>query len=440
MRTFLLLFACTVAGATVRTVTCSGDVTSALQAAINSSVDGDVVAISDGTCQQSKSTILIKNKNITLEGAGPDRTTLTTSKTTGMFAYVETKASVRITGFTYRIAAGAAGFPLIALKNDYGSQATSGWRVDHMKLVGASGSGTCILCVNGVTYGLIDHVTFDLSLGYGGVSQMGAMFNVDRTSFTPALNGSYSISLPLDFGSDKAVYIEDCTFTNSGNGRYYATFDSDTGPARVVIRNNSFQGVIYAHWTRNSSIDGLKYEVYNNTATCDEGNTTFLRMESGTGVIWGNTIVGCSSGIVIDERRGEQFETSGTLGTCDGTKSWDGNVEASGWPCLGQVGRGAGTPGHQASAPLYAWNNGSDSGCAIGGACRNTINIGVMHVGGPVQSTVFLKSTPHSNGDVDFVNAGSTPKAGYEPFVYPHPLQRIKSSVAAPTNLSVTLQ
>jgi hypothetical protein len=33
----------------------------------------------------------------------------------------------------------------------------------------------------------------------------------------------------------------------------------------------------------------------------------------------------------------------------------------------------------------------------------------------------YIKSTPHANGEVDYVNG---PKPCYKPYVYPHPLNK----------------
>ena len=230
------------------------------------------------------------------------------------------------------------------------------------------------------------------------------------------------MTLPLDLGTNKAIYIEDCTFSNYGTAKSYAAFDSDSGGARVVVRNNTMQGSVYAHWT-GSGFAGVKYEVYHNAMTGDASNPTPVRLEAGTGVIWGNTVSGYATGIQIDERRGEQYSNVSKLYACDNTHPWDGNIEVSGWPCATQVGRGPGEPGSQPSAPLYAWNNGPEAGCRTGGACTNTVNIGVFQVGGPLLSATFLKSTAHSNGEVDYVNNGTTPKPGYTPYPYPHELQ-----------------
>jgi hypothetical protein len=213
----------------------------------------------------------------------------------------------------------------------------------------------------------------------------------------------------------------------------------------VVFRYNTFQGVVYAHWTRSGEIDGIKYEVYNNVGAGDAGNQVPIRLEAGTGVIFNNTISGyANQQFWIDERRGSGQELSAMLLACDGTHFWDGNIESSGWPCLGQIGRAPGytissafSGNHGSAAPLYAWNNGTQSGCASGGSCTNSV---LLTTGNAILRTT---GNPHSNGDVDYVNNGSTPMPGYTPFTYPYPLTSnglpgTSSVLAPPTSLTAT--
>ena len=185
-----------------------------------------------------------------------------------------------------------------------------------------------------------------------------------------------------------------------------------------------------------------------------------IRLESGTGVIFNNTVTGFqSTNTVLDERRGF-FEAGGAFGACDGTKAWDGNAgdpAAPGWPCLGQIGRGPGktmsqiTGGSkQVSVPLYFWNNGTQDGCSTGGACTNSMSATVWD--GSAKSNAYVKATPHPNGEVDYVLNGSTSKPGYAAYTYPHPLQAggvvspppppptppTSTAITPPSNLRVT--
>jgi hypothetical protein len=427
-------------------VPCSGDITSALSSAISAASDSTTISIGAGTCTLS-SPISWTSKNIYIIGAGAG-STLINAPAGAFFITVSNvaKASFRLSGFTLQ--GTNSSNTLIKLDATSAGAWSYGWRIDHIDITYSGIVTSDPLVIFGVTYGLIDHVNFTINGGGTFILQVPYM-NPEDGSTIGKLFGTYNLSLPLDLGTYKAVYIEDCTFSNGGSGNYYASFDSSEGGARVVIRHNTFQGVIYAHWTRFNEIDGIKYEIYSNVATGDAGNQVPLRLEAGTGVIFNNTISGyANQQFWIDERRGSGQESSGLLLACDGTHFWDGNIESSGWPCLGQIGRAPGytissalSGNHGSAAPLYAWNNGAQSGCAAGGSCTNSVLLTVSDTLGILRTT----PNPHSNGDVDYVNNGSTPMPGYTPFTYPYPLTstglpNVSSFVAAPTSLTVTTQ
>jgi hypothetical protein len=406
------------------TINCSGDITSALSSAISSASDGTTISIGAGTCTLS-SPIGWANKNIYLIGAGAGSTFIN-APAGGFFVGVSdtTKAAFRISSFTLQ----GVNSTNTLLKVDASNAGawSFGWRIDHINITYSGSVTNDPITINGVTYGLIDHN--NITVNGGGTFILQAAFTGSETGAgVPTLFGTYNLSLPLDLGTYKAVYIENCSFSNGGSGNYYSSFDSSSGGTRVVFRYNTFQGVVYAHWTRSGEIDGVKYEVYNNVGTGDAGNQIPIRLEAGTGVVYNNTISGyANQQFWIDERRGNGVESSSVLLACDGSHYWDGNIESTGWPCLGQIGRGPGyvinsnlSGNYGTSAPLYAWNNGTDSGCASGGACTNSVALTPI-----LNSRNILRTTgnPHSNGDVDYVNNGSTPMPGYSPFTYPYPL------------------
>ena len=103
-------------------------------------------------------------------------------------------------------------------------------------------------------------------------------------------------------------------------------------------------------------------------------------MRSGTGVVFNNTIAGnyTQPSVLIDNQRsptGDGCEViSPPLNGCDGTSSYDGNLEANGWPCLDQIGRRS---SDQSSVPLYLWNNGPQPTCgapsAAGAPCDGSL-------------------------------------------------------------------
>ena len=319
----------------------------------------------------------------------------------------------------------------------------SGWRVDHIKFNYPTGQRRGVT-IRGATYGVVDHNQFLWGQGVAvGISAFNA--SDDCSSNNP--EGNYINSQPLDLGTANAVYIEDNSFTSSGIGGIIV-YDDSAGGARAVFRYNTVTGgFFYSHWTRGCEIGGMLHEVYNNTFI---GNADYndypIRLEAGTGVIFNNTVKSYQSFppyVVFDDRRAiAGGETSAPLNGCDGVEPWDGNLNdpaAPGWPCLGQIGRSTGKSvatimagDKPVSAPIYLWNNGTESTCVLGGACTDVLAVWAT-------PAAYVKATPHPNGDVDYVMNGKVPKPGYAPFVHPHPLvgEWVSAAPSPPTNVRV---
>jgi hypothetical protein len=398
-----------------------------VQAAVTNASDGDTVNLPAGTFDWASTYVTISNKNVSIVGAGIDSTILQIGNRAFSVSIV-TKASWRISGMTLQTKTGSQ--VLIQIDGGMDSGATTytyGWRIDHIKF-DISGDSAAPIQIYGSTWGVIDNSTFiGTATGLPIAVNVDAQMAVDGTYGGVKISGSYDIGQPLDLGGSSAVYVEDCTFT-PGASSAWAYFDIDQGAGRIVLRYNTLgDGYFYTHETRNTHIGATKVEIYGNTFT---GGSTYAqgggypgRLNSGTGVIYNNTFSSPydSKIFIMYELRGTTND--GPLALCDGSHVWDGNVEASGWPCLGQIGRGSGTPGSQESVPLYAWNNGVESTCATGGTCTNTYSIATS-------TSTYVKSTAHSNGEVDYVNAVNTAKAGYTAYTYPHPLRGVPPTSA----------
>ena len=422
-----------------------------VQSQVNAAKDGDIVAIPAGSCTWS-STVSWSNKNITIQGAGKGITVINSGGFGPTITDV-TKASWRISGLTLQSSSSAPA-PITIYAADAPSY-TSGWRIDNINFNYAGDTPSGGIIIYGVTYGLFDHCDFSFSHSvwiYVEMAQYTSWPSSDskyeQCWGSPTINqvcGRYNLSQPLDLGTEKAIYWEDCTFTSRSSTQ--AFFDTSYGGARVVFRHNTLTGgFIYAHWTRTGEINPFKIELYNNNIVGNANwNAYPVRFEGGTGVIFNNQVTGYSNGWFVDERRGGAGENSGILGACNGSQAWDGNAgdgSAPGWPCLAQVGRDFGKTWEQiragdkpGSAPMYAWNNGAQDGCRTGGTCTNSTNIYTGY-----GSTAYVKATAHPNGQVDYVNNGSTPKPTYKPYIYPHPLQGTGGGdiLPAPGNLRIT--
>ena len=433
----LALLAFAPAFATTRNVTCSGDISTAVQNAINASLDGDTVNITSGSC--STTGWSWTNKNITIQGQGKGVTTLAVSGVIQVNISDTTKASFRITGMTWNAASPRAG--LLFIDSENCTAYSYGWRVDHIAMNASASLPNDPVVIWGVTFGVLDHNDFKLANATWIIASFFQTGLGELTWGSPTVTqvgGWYNLSLPSQYNSTRAIYFEDNTFTASTS--YNAFFDSSSGGARVVFRHNTFTGgFLYDHWVRQNDLDIFQWEVYNNkfvgSASWGVGNSGMypVRFESGTGVFYNNTLSGYDSvnlGWAVDDRRAEGGESGGQFGTCNGTHPWDGNLgdsAAPGWPCLGQAGRDYGrtyaqiTSGlKQNSLPAYAWNNGTQDACynpsAGGSACADTIHI-FDYFKGP-----YIKATTHPNGQVDFVNSGTAAMPGYTALAYPHPL------------------
>jgi hypothetical protein len=326
-----------------------------------------------------------------------------------------------------------------------GYSGTDGFRIDNVVFNGA-GSTFRAAHIVGLVGGVFDNDTFNAGTSsvFIGVSSY-AYVNAEY----PTNEGGTSWeNLPLDLGGPSAIYIENCTFNGNPGGT--ALVEDSWMGGRFVVRYNTINSMdVFVHAGEPGNMiwrGGLKLEVYNNVFTDPIYMSGIIR--SGTGVIFNNTVAG--GNFVIDNQRTCCLLP---ISRCDGKSSYDGNAQGGyGWPCMDQVGRGGGHWGSQTSVPIYAWNNGPQSKCsnpsASGPFCDGSIGISVFQVGtqdpgycpGGATNYCIAGPTPpvpntHFQSGRDYVNNGSTPKPGYTPYTYPHPLN--KPAPAPPQNLRI---
>ena len=424
--------------ATITVAACNGsnDHTK-VQTAVNSASNGDTVQIQAGNCTFTGS-VTWTNKAITVQGAGEGVTVITSNNQEAFYITPTTNAGFRITAMT--INSNNSGIFRL-----YGYNAPSAvpgrFRIDHITTNITGGSSPRTVMVEGIIYGLIDHVHFNATLG----AQIPVMIEVamqsigDNFPSNPA--GHTSVNLPLDLGGDTAVYVEDSVLSQPFGG--YGGINDSTYGGRMVLRHNTFIGPMHlqTHSTRGNEHGGLKSEYYNNVhdALNDPGYPGAANIISGTGVMFNNTLKNNTAGnlqgvalILYFQRcpNGGGCTVSGSpLGSCSASSSYDGGIEANGWPCLDQPGRGGGPYKNQPSVPIYVWNNGPELGCSTGGACSGSFIVDINCSGTTMNN--YIKTTAHSNGDKDFCR-GTTTMPGscgnhtntYTPYTYPHPLQQ----------------
>jgi hypothetical protein len=407
---------------------------------------GDGVYVPAGSCSWS-SPVSWTNKNINVVASAPTIIPSGNAFVVNVSNAGATAAAFRISGFNFT---GAPSGDVLNINNS--NPNLTSWagffRFDHNVMTFTS-SGNVII-VYGPVWGLIDHVTVSTPSNFLEQSDfLNSEYNQFQAGNYSELMGEYSGRiLPEALGTENAIYVEDSTFTCTGNYSG-ALSDSESGGQRMVWRHNTSTGACfhYAHWTRGSEWDGHKYEMYDNTYNGAGASGYPMRFGSGTGVIFNNTIYGYADPTVhVDETRGSGGEsTNPPYYDCQGSRALDGNAgdpNAPGWPCAGQIGTGctAGscTRSTMNNIPLLLWNNGAQPGCSTGGTCTNSVTVDVdggMGSGNTATRamTNYIKSTPHSvpgalNGAVDYCQGATMPATcgiytnSYTPYTYPHPL------------------
>ena len=380
-----------------------------VEAAIDAASDGDFVLIPAGHCTwttpaSNEPSVTINQKGITLLGAGIDQTVITDGTTT---EWNETPLRVdgvegkpfRITGFTFVGNGQNDSFPVIQVNGE-----CTDWRIDHIKFNDAKRA----VSTSGYTYGVIDHCTFS-NQTYDFPYQAIAVSADDN-----------SWQRPLALGTANAVYIEDCLFdyTQFGN-----TVDGHIG-ARFVFRHNTLNSTyVEAHGFCCSLSRGtFSYEVYSNTITGNSASWVPFAFRGGTGVVFDNAVGGHFEFPHIEIYNDRSCPDRAWQGVCDGTSPVDGNQDSSGYPCRDQIGRSTDLAGGQQTLePLYEWNNtynGSDVDVKLNpGLCTQMAN--------------------HLKENRDFYN--DTPRPGYTPYVYPHPLTKDLVLSGAPADQAIHL-
>lgn len=309
--------------------------------------------------------------------------------------------------------------------NGVNTDTSYGWRIDHITFNKDNISGSSVgIALNGLTYGCIDNCVF--------ANAFNPCVYVVQYRTGDVMLGDFDWSRPLSLGSQSAVYIEDCIFNASDLSG--SVFDVLMG-GRVVLRYSSITGTyIQTHAMRYANRGAVSYEVYKNTFN-GNGFSRWGHIRSGTGVFFENVVYGYEANSIFLDNQRDCYDMGGR---CDGNAEIDGNTEGEyGWPCLDQIGRASGgsIPGGQLSEPLYLWSNGPSSE-QLDGSVTAVLNIDheLCITDPPPIISMHIKTvgdlSPHANGEVDYINNGTTPKPGYTPLVYPHSLRGIQKKHA----------
>lgn len=360
------------------------------------------------------------NKKITLQGAGIGHTTI--SATANIALLHLNKSGSRITGFTFI--------------NGFVKTNGINWRIDHNRFE-YDCSAEKIVRVGVIATGAD---STDFVKGLIDNNQFHNMRSV--TGGDPALIANTFWARPLGLGTDDAVYIENNTYTwdtctvrqavdSNYGGSYVFRYNTLIDPGRAgAIMAHAIQAVTGNRAAR-------KWEIYNNRITTVGYSSIPGFLRAGTGVVFNNEVVGGRGygngqwgdpSFIMDEQRSCLDFSKTVEKNCSGASPWDGNTGVSGYPCRDQIGRSTdnpqwvSTPGRegaytQALDPAYAWNNFIYPTEAD--RLNKTNGTAVKLV---VKGDICAAAKAHLVEGRDFVNNGTTPKPGYTPYTYPHPL------------------
>lgn len=395
-----------------------------IQNLINLASDGDTILVPSGNCTWSpKGTglpaVSFNEKSINLKGAGIDKTVITFiggtsyawphSREGGISITGSSMKSFSISGFTFRSDVSS----VTELIGIYGPWRN--WRVHNNKF---NLIGSRALIINGLsdnTYGLIDHNIF----APPNPGQSMVIKNSASGGAGPA--GTKDWLLPSSLGTEQAVYLEDNVFDSPVSPTSFvgAVLDCDYG-GRFVARYNR---ITNTHITNHGGLEYAnddyargcrQFEIYNNTFESQGGkinDRNAIGLRGGNGVIFNNTVIGeygkWASGVTLGF-----YCYSAKANLCNGARADDENLPGqSGRHCrdCAGVGQDLGAyPSKQMTDPVYLWNN--------------------THNGLP--ATVGTDAPKHILIGTDILN--NTPRPGYTPYTYPHPLQN-KEKIIIPS-------
>ena len=397
----------------------------AVQAAIDAAVNGDTVNVPAGSATWT-APVTISGKSLTVKGAGVGQTIITGNMPTSDYATMT--VNVDVGGFVT-----VSGFEFHTLKSsNYGivnfgplnsaAARKVGFRMTKCKaFMFPNTTGERGIAAFDI-YGLIDNCTV-VNTGDNGqaitIDSGGAQYSVANWHE------------PQVYGDQNAVVIEDCTldFAFDADG-----VDAYTG-AKFVFRHNTVINTNITPHGYDTAIRSCRmFEIYQNTFTSTTaGNPwVFMRMRGGSGVVWGNTFTGATSGFcILSAYRSDPSLLLEPIGAPN--DGGFGGAFPTGYPLLDQIGRGsfpAGNPGnwpnsypytpaeYEASDPMYLWNN-----------VYNGDSAPIAGAGNPATSSTYIVEGR------DFYN--NTVKPGYSPLAYPHPLRAGDVPPSAPVSAVV---
>ena len=248
----------------------------------NSAQNGDTITLPAGNFNWDRQISI--TKAITLQGAGAGVTNITSSYKGGQAVSIQCVRgqTTVIRDFSVGNFAGNNCFFLVT------GSGIREFRFTELSFNSPSGRYTIWISYPGDTnqgegpYGLIDNCTWN-----GGAS---GVFIRDNPKASPN-----SWNRPMTFGTEQAVYVEDCAFSAvSQFPNANVAMDGDNG-CRVVFRHNTLQDYCFGTHGADSSgpmNSALQHEVMHNTftVTTGVGQAFCIQFRGGTGAVFDNTM------------------------------------------------------------------------------------------------------------------------------------------------------
>lgn len=334
------------------TINAASSSLTAVQTAVNSAKDGDTVIVPAGTSAWT-STLMIM-KGITLQGqtvvAGAGTANPTTTdgtviiddvalNSTGTYDIINITAAqnqhFRITGFTFRkgsrTVGSAKGGAVHVMGVVHGSSGSGSLRIDHCLFDLLANIGVFVNAW--ATNMVVDHCVGNWTHGaHSATINNGSGWNGGDTFG----NSSWADNSYL--GSENFVFFEDNTVNNTAPAQTTGTIDAQNG-ARYVVRHCYFVNCApNTHGTETGGrVRGIRlHEWYQNTIKFTYAGTLGM-VRSGTGVSWGNTLLGSAGGLssgngLFDARAAWPFlifADKAPNSAANGANAWDLNVTES---------------------------------------------------------------------------------------------------------------